>query len=289
MLIAALLALAPSAALAEQVTFRIEVSEGDTPERLILAGGTMDTDLNAEFDDNGVATISLTTGAYRSQPRTLVLKWEDGETEDFPVFLLPELAGETVHMLFVGKAFGPANQAAADRLCRDSRPVDVVTAFQMVFGCRQWAEGLETRGREHSKEHLHAVNGWVIGNNYLFKQLPEAGDAVIGPFGFQQALIERIIRILALVDRDKKPERLLAPLNIDDLRRVLREHEQQPLRLASRLKVLVDAELFNPAKDLFEVLDKTYAQTVAKAGERSVYKVDDKLWAPYATELSIAR
>lgn len=112
MLIAALLALAPSAALAEQVTFRIEVSEGDTPERLILAGGTMDTDLNAEFDDNGVATISLTTGAYRSQPRTLVLKWEDGETEDFPVFLLPELAGETVHMLFVGKAFGPANQAA---------------------------------------------------------------------------------------------------------------------------------------------------------------------------------
>jgi hypothetical protein len=157
----------------------------------------------------------------------------------------------------------------------------------MVFGCRQWTEGLEVRGREFSREHLRAVNGWVIGNNFLFKQLPEAGDAVISPFGFQEALIERIKRILVLVDRDGRPERLLSPLNIADLRRVLREHEQQALRLAGQLRVLVDAERLTSAKDLLEVLEGTYQQTVARAGERSVYKVNEKVWAPYADVLAV--
>lgn len=285
--IVALMTLCLSEVRAQTVTFKIEVSAGDTPEQLILAGGTMNTDLNAKFDD-GVATISLSTGAYRTQPRTLLLQWEDGEREDFPVFLLPELAGQTVQMLFVGKAFGPADQAAADGLCRDSRPVDVVTAFQMVFGCRQWAEGLEARGREFSKEHLRAVNGWVIGNNYLFKQLPETGDAVISPFGFQVSLIDRIRRVLVLIDRDGRPEHLLSPLNIADLRRVLREHEQQPLRLAGQLKTLIDADQLLSAKDLLEVLEGTYQQTVVRAGERSVYKVDEKVWAPYTSVLAVS-
>lgn len=283
---AALLMIGLAEAHAQSVTFRIEVSDGDTPERLILAGGTMNTDLNAQFND-GVATISLSTGAYRTQPRTLLLQWADGEREDFPVFLLPELAGQTVQMLFVGKAFGPANQAAADRLCRDTRPVDVLTAFEMVFGCRQWAEGLETRGREFSKEHLRAVNGWLIGNNFLFKQLPEAGDAVISPFGFQETLIDRIKRILVLVDRDGRPEHLLSPLNIADLRRVLREHEQQALRLAGQLKPLVDADRLAAARDLLVLLEGTYETTVARAGERSVYRVDEKVWAPYADTLAV--
>jgi hypothetical protein len=286
LIVALLLTLGLSEVQAQSVTFKIEVSAGDTPEKLILAGGTRDTDLNAEFDDDGVATVSLSTGAYRSQPRTLLLQWQDGEREDFPVFLLPELAGQTVQMLFVGSAFGPADQAAADRLCRDTRPVDLASAFQMVFGCRQWAEGLERGRREFSKEHLRAVNGWVIGNNFLFRLLPEAGNAVIGPFGFQEALIERLKRILVLVDRDGRPEHQLSPLNIADLRRVLLEHEQQALRLAGRLRVLVDAEQLTSAKDLFEVLEGTYDRQIASAGERSVYKVDGGAWEPYANVLA---
>lgn len=286
-IIAALLVLCLSEAKAESVTFRIEVSAGDTPEKLILAGGTLNTDLNAQFDDDGVATISLSTGAYRSQPRTLLLQWQDGEREDFPVFLLPELAGQTVQMLFVGKAFGPADQRAADRLCRDTRPVDLVGAFQMVFGCRQWAEGLEVRGREFSKEHLRAVNGWLIGNNFLFNQLPEAGNAVISPFGFQEALIERLKRILVLVERDGRPRHQIAPLNVDELQRVLDEHEQQQLRLAGSLKTLVDAEQLEEARDLIRVLERTYEQAVAKPGTRSVYRVDQRSWAPYANVLAV--
>ncbi len=46
----------------------IEVSAGEAPEKLILAGGTLNTDLNAQFDDDGVATISAQHRRYRSQP-----------------------------------------------------------------------------------------------------------------------------------------------------------------------------------------------------------------------------
>lgn len=263
-----------------QVTFQIFTSEGDEPDRLILVGGTHNTDLNAQFA-GGEASVSLTTGSYRSQPRTIILQWKDGESEDFPIFLLPELGGQTVHIMFVGRAFGPADQAAADRLCRDTLPVDVVSAFKMVFGCRQWSEGLEARGREFSKEHLRAVNGWLIGNNFLFRQLPEAENAPISPFGFQEALIERIKRVLVLVDRDGRPERVLAPLNIADLRRVLREHQQQALRLTARLDDLVGSEDLASARDLLEVLTRTYDQAVVAKGETSVFRVDEQAWRPY--------
>ncbi len=76
-------------------------------------------------------------------------------------------------MLFVGKAFGPADQRAADLLCRDTPPRR--PGGRVSDGVRLSPVGRGAGGPRQSflKEHLRALNGQLIGNNFLFNQLPE--------------------------------------------------------------------------------------------------------------------
>ena len=274
---------APTIGAGPTVPFMVIAVPAEDADELLLAGKTGNTSLAVDFA-NGSTKIDLPTGPPSDQPQAIILEWRDGTRAEFPVFIFPEFAGYEIQLRFLHVRNLPSNQSEADKLCRDSRPSDTGFAFEMVFGCRSWAEQLETRSRKWSKEYNWAINGWVIGNRFLFRRTVDANNDQLSPFGYQEPLIARLREAVERVSNGLNSARL-EPLDLEEVRDVLLEHDQTLLRYVGQTGPLIELGRYTEALDLNRVAYDVFQQTVAKGDQPSVYGIDEGVLIKHMLDL----
>lgn len=274
----------PVLAQGQTVPFVVIAAPAEDASELLLAGPTGNTSLAVDFPD-GSARIDLPAGPASEQPRAIILEWRDGSRAEFPVFIFPEFAAYEIHVRFLHMRKLPKTQAEADRLCRDSRPSDTDFAFEMVFGCRIWAEQLEAKSRKWSREYLWALNGWIIGNRYLFRRTVSSDNDQLSPFGYQEPLIARLREALERADNDDWNIQLMRPLNLAEIQDIVLEHEQTLLRYVGQTSVLSGQGQWIEALELNRSAYDVYQEHVANADNPSVYGIDESVLIQNITTL----
>lgn len=272
----AMLMTSPILAQSPTVPFVVMAAPAEDASELWLAGPTGNTSLAVEFPSGGTR-IDLPAGPASDQPRAIILEWRDGSRAEFPVFIFPEFATYEVHVRFLHMRKLPKTQPEADKLCRDSRPSDTDFAFEMVFGCRMWAEQLEAKSRKWSREYLWALNGWIIGNRYLFRRTVSADNDQLSPFGYQEPLIARLREALERAENIGWNTQLMRPLNLAEIQDIVLEHEQTLLRYVGQTRTLSGQGQWIEALQLNRSAYDVYQEYVAKAGNPSVYRIDESV------------
>lgn len=183
---------------------------------------------------------------------TLTVRWSEelSVSADLTVTLATVLSGMTIDVYFFDRTLDEApTYSQVRKACLGEAPKDVRSAFYVLYTCREMAFMLEAEPQGHwDKPHLGAIQGWLVGNKYLFENFGWDVDAWgvpigLSPYGADQGLVTKL---RAIVGENLAPENW-EPLRIEDAEQFLALVDDRALRLVGDVPGLIASKQYSAA------------------------------------------
>lgn len=223
-----------SAAAEDKVAFKVVVTPSTEAKSLRVSGTASDAQLAVHFTPDGdIVNIPVDPSATSHQ---LFVVWADGTLTGFPILATFRIKPEPEEVRLTRAADMTATTDVVTKECVVSTPDNRITAFSVFYTCKALAFKLELADK-WSNDHLRAINGWMIANDYLYRQ--SNGTAL----GIDEVLLAKLKEIYDNASKDKR----IAPLTRPEIKRILDEGKNQQLQASSVIAGLVAKKRFQNA------------------------------------------
>ncbi|UCI07366.1 hypothetical protein [Mesorhizobium sp. B1-1-8] len=220
----------------EAIVFKVVVTPNNEATTLRVSGTTSDDEITDPFSPKGdLVNIPVDPSAASRQ---LFVTWTDGTTTGFPI-VATFSAQQQPEEVRLSRApdLSPTKEIVA-RECVARTPTNRVIAFSMFYTCQSLAHKLELADK-WAPNHLRAINGWMIANDYLYRKSN----------GLSLGIDEDLLRVLSeiFVNFSNKADVNIKPLTLPEVKRLLDQGKNQQLKASAIIAYLAGKKQFQKA------------------------------------------
>ncbi|MBM2715710.1 hypothetical protein JQK88_31840 [Mesorhizobium caraganae] len=224
------------AAAEETVAFKVVVTPSTEATSLRVSGTASDDELADHFNPKGdLVNIPVDPSATSHQ---LFVIWADGTQTGFPIVATFRIRPQPEEVRLNRVADMNATREVVAKECVVKTPDNRITAFSMFHTCKFLALKLELTNK-WSKDHLKAIRGWMIANDYLYGR--SSGLAL----GIDDVLLRKLGEIFESASKEANLD--IRPLTLPEVRRILDEGKNQQLQASAVIAGLVAKKQFQNA------------------------------------------
>ena len=253
---------------AEPMKIRLDADPRGEVRSILLADDFGENELGNKVP----VLIDINPETVERRNSVLSIAWSDGTQTSFPILISKVFGGKTVEFYF--RKDDPSRSAGSDlaHQCRDVVPPTIRGMFQRLYHCRQIAMRHEYERNRYAVAHLRALAGWFDANLALYTR-----SKPLGPYGVDPLLLQRIREIIAMIDARTYRDDQFQPLRVSDVRDLIKLVNEEDIRLAGFVPILIGQGRLADAKDLNSFVRVRFDEIVKSLGVSSIHGVNGPL------------
>jgi hypothetical protein len=260
-----------SAETSTRMKFRINVTTPEFAKSIVLEGSTGEREI--ERDGHGIGNVEAREMAWETS--NIAVLWNDDTSTSFPVHISVIFAGlpNPIDLHFRRDETLTEVAPGATLRCVESAQSIVRELFQMLRECRRLTKKIEEIDNPYTLLHRRALQGWLEASSLLYRKM----SPMVGPYGVDRGLLDRVREVVRLVDVKHYSEESFRPLVVATARDLISLVDDEDIRLADYVTKLTDQRRWEDAKLLNDFVSARFAEVSRARGVSIIRGVNTKV------------